>query len=80
VRGPGEGPVDFARRVARARPELADPAGRVTRLYVRLRYESAGTPKDVQALRRLIAAFAASRREKPAARGRRPAQRSRGGL
>jgi len=61
VRGPGEGPVDFARRVASARPELADPAGRITRLYVRLRYESAGTPNDVQALRHLIAAFAAGR-------------------
>ena len=62
ARGPAEGPVDFSRRVARARPELADPAGRITRLYVRLRYESAGTPRDVQALRRLIAGFDAGRR------------------
>lgn len=35
---PGEGPQDFARRVAGARPELAGAMQRVCALYLRLRY------------------------------------------
>ena len=37
-RDPAEGPLDYARRLARARPDLEAPAGAITRLYVALRY------------------------------------------
>ncbi len=37
-RRPDEGPHDFGRRVAQARPDLAEPVGRFTALYIRGRY------------------------------------------
>jgi hypothetical protein len=38
VRAPGEGPVDFAVRASRFRPDLARQISLITRLYVSLRY------------------------------------------
>ncbi len=58
VRAPTEAPHDFARRVARARPNLADPVQRITELYVALRYEPAtAEPDTLAALRRELRAF-----------------------
>ena len=60
-RAPAEGPLDFARRVTRARPDLQPAVDRVTELYVALRY----TPLAVRPateLRRLIARFRPRRR------------------
>ncbi|HET6655731.1 MAG TPA: DUF3488 and transglutaminase-like domain-containing protein [Gammaproteobacteria bacterium] len=50
-----EGPLDFAERARRERPDCADAIEAVTRLYVALRYK-AGAPAD--GLRRLAAAVA----------------------
>ncbi len=54
-RSPAEGPVDFAARVARERPALAEAAARVTRLYVDARY--AGAAADARELDRAVRAF-----------------------
>ena len=37
-RGRAEGPLDYARRVCRSRPELIEPVEKITELYVALRY------------------------------------------
>ena len=47
-RHPAEGPVDYARRLAHARPELEPAVAAITRLYVALRY---GTETSATALR-----------------------------
>ncbi len=39
VRGDAEGPLDFAARIARVRPELAVAAHQITQLYISLRYQ-----------------------------------------
>ena len=39
TRGDAEGPLDFAARIAAARPEFATAAREITRLYVSLRYQ-----------------------------------------
>jgi transglutaminase-like putative cysteine protease len=57
VQQTGEGPRAFAERVARAAPELAEPTGHITRLYLRLRYERSHGPDDLKNLRRLVAAL-----------------------
>ncbi|CAN5119615.1 hypothetical protein BH24PSE2_BH24PSE2_15250 [soil metagenome] len=57
ARHPHEGPVSYADRIATTRPKAAQAVEHITRLYVRLRYETAGTPDDLQSLRRLVAAF-----------------------
>jgi len=49
-RSPEEGPMDYARRLAAARPDLEGPVSSITRLYVRLRY---GAEEDAQALDQL---------------------------
>lgn len=38
VRAPDEGPADFSARAMGLRPDLARQIGRITRLYVNLRY------------------------------------------
>ena len=43
ARSAQEGPVDFSRRVARERPELSGAVGRITALYVELRYGRANS-------------------------------------
>jgi transglutaminase-like putative cysteine protease len=50
----GEGPLAFAGRVADSQQELADPVQRITRLYLRIRYEATHRPDDLKTLRRLI--------------------------
>lgn len=55
MRAPNEGPADFALRAAQARPELAGEIGRITDLYVRLRYGP--EPAGVDALRRAVRGF-----------------------
>lgn len=57
VRRPGEGPLDFARRAARARPDLAEPIMEITRRYVRLRYAQHAEPDDLRALGRAVRAL-----------------------
>ncbi|HEY5700524.1 MAG TPA: DUF3488 and transglutaminase-like domain-containing protein, partial [Gammaproteobacteria bacterium] len=54
-RTPGEGPLDYARRVVSARPDLAGPVNRITGLYVDLRYAS--TLDDPRPLNRAVSAF-----------------------
>ncbi|MDX1512508.1 MAG: DUF3488 and transglutaminase-like domain-containing protein [Gammaproteobacteria bacterium] len=56
-RQPGEGPVDYARRVIAARPDLAGPVKRITDLYVALRYADA--EEDPRTLRREVSALKA---------------------
>jgi transglutaminase-like putative cysteine protease len=68
ARGPGEGPTDYGRRVAAARPDLAGPVGRFIELYVSARY-STGAP--VEALGRLDSFLKEVRpRRLPGPRGR----------
>jgi len=50
VRSPSEGPRDFAQRVGRARPDLADQVASITSVYVSLRY---GRDVSADAARRL---------------------------
>jgi transglutaminase-like putative cysteine protease len=68
ARAPHEGPVDFAHRIARLRPHLAEQADAITRLYIALRYggRDAGGADGVTS--NLLAALTARvRRFKPAA-------------
>jgi transglutaminase-like putative cysteine protease len=46
-RDPAEGPLDYAARLSRLRPDLAAAASAITRLYVALRY---GTEANIEAL------------------------------
>ena len=55
ARRPSEGPVDFARRVVAARPQLRDSVERITALYVALRY--ADGDARVADFRRAVGAF-----------------------
>jgi protein-glutamine gamma-glutamyltransferase len=57
ARAPQEGPREFAARIARQRPALATRAGRIIRLYVRLRYEPAAPAAAIVALRRELRSF-----------------------
>ncbi len=50
-RDPAEGPLDYAHRLERQRPDLASAAAAITRLYVALRYgagTSAGALRELQ--------------------------------
>jgi protein-glutamine gamma-glutamyltransferase len=51
-RKPGEGPLDYADRVAQARPELAETVGAISQSYARLRYRESD-PAELRRLRRL---------------------------
>lgn len=59
ARGPAEGPLAFAERVATSRPELATPAWEIARLYAALRYGPVAPPADVRQLQRLTWRFRA---------------------
>ena len=53
-----EGPLDFLARVETKRPALADPARRITQLYVELRYAADGNRgQKLSELRRLARVF-----------------------
>lgn len=54
-REPHEGPMDYAARIADARPELADAITHCAREYVRVRYD--GASSDVEPLRAAIASL-----------------------
>jgi hypothetical protein len=58
VRHPSEGPVDFARRVAAARPDLVPLTDSVTALYVAQRYAAERPGRaPLDELRRLVRAL-----------------------
>lgn len=59
ARAPHEGPLDFARRAAAARVDLAPAIGHITRLYLKLRYGPGALSGERQALKRAVAAFRA---------------------
>jgi transglutaminase-like putative cysteine protease len=58
-RGPAEGPVDYARRVERLRPELTPAVAAITRLYVALRYGAESSATTVIELQRRVRQFTA---------------------
>jgi transglutaminase-like putative cysteine protease len=51
-RAADEGPCDFARRVGRARPELAARVATLAACYARLRFGPAASPQDIAAFER----------------------------
>jgi len=53
-RAPGEGPTDYLRRVAAARPELAATLGEIRNLYVSLRYGPSPLPSQLSRLKFLV--------------------------
>ncbi len=59
VRQPSEGPLDFAARVARLRPELAPQTNLITVLYCALRYSPAPPAQALRQLRQFVQAFRA---------------------
>ena len=59
ARDPAEGPVDYARRVERQRPELTPAVEAITRLYVGLRYGAESNPVSLVELQRRVRQFAA---------------------
>ncbi len=59
VRAQHEGPLDFARRAATARADLAPAVGDITRLYLRLRYGPGELSGERRVLKRAVAAFRA---------------------
>jgi transglutaminase-like putative cysteine protease len=58
-RAPEEGPVDYARRVGRLRPDLQPAVAAITGLYVTLRYGAAIEMSALQELRQRVAHFKA---------------------
>jgi transglutaminase-like putative cysteine protease len=58
-RAPAEGPVDYARRVERQRPELAPAVEAITRLYVALRYGAESGASVLIELQRRVRQFTA---------------------
>ena len=57
ARQQSEGPVDYARRVARRLPLQAADIDSISNLYVRLRYGRSSEPDDARKLKTLVAAF-----------------------
>jgi len=56
-KAPGQGPVDYARRITARRKDLAAGVQEITALYVQLRYGRAGSKRDVERLQRLVRKF-----------------------
>jgi transglutaminase-like putative cysteine protease len=59
TREPTEGPVDYARRVERQRPELTPAVESITRLYVALRYGAESSANALIELQRRVNQFTA---------------------
>ena len=59
TRGPAEGPVDYARRVGRLRPDLTPAVAAITRLYVALRYGAETSAAALIELQRRVRQFTA---------------------
>lgn len=57
VREPYEGPLDFARRVASARPDLSPEVDEISGLYVRLRYGRNPADSDMGELKKRVSGF-----------------------
>jgi hypothetical protein len=57
ARAPAEGPLDYARRVSRQRPELSEQVYLITRLYTALRYGRNTRPAWQRQLQRRVQAF-----------------------
>jgi hypothetical protein len=58
-REPAEGPLDYARRLERARPDLASAAAAITRLYVALRYGAENSSAALEELQQRVRRFSA---------------------
>ncbi len=58
-RAANEGPVDYAHRLERVRPDLALPVGAITRLYVMLRYGAETSTTALEELRQRVRQFSA---------------------
>lgn len=58
-RAPAEGPVDFARRVESARPDLSPAVAAITRLYVALRYGVGTSAAALEELKQRVRQFSA---------------------
>ncbi len=59
-----EGPLDFAARVAVARPEFSLRVNAIVALYIRGRYMPNPTAADIQSLSRLVKAFVPTRQRR----------------
>ncbi|WP_333842410.1 transglutaminase TgpA family protein [Pelomicrobium sp.] len=57
ARAPGEGPRDYANRIAAARPELAAQVQAICWLYIALRYGTESDPRQLKRLRALVGSF-----------------------
>ena len=57
ARHPSEGPVDYARRIEREFPQVADEVRVIGEIYTRLRYGRSPRPGDVQKLESLVTGF-----------------------
>lgn len=64
-RPPHQGPLDYARRVSRLRPDLGLETTAIAGLYAGLRYGRAPSPRDLHELRRRVRAFRPGRQETP---------------
>jgi hypothetical protein len=60
ARAPHEGPLDYAGRVAAARPELEASARAITERYVAARYGAGASTRELRELARLVRAFRAA--------------------
>ena len=58
-RAADEGPMDYARRIEGARPDLASPIAAITTLYVSLRYGTDHSVSGLQQLRQYVKEFSA---------------------
>ncbi|WP_305909842.1 DUF3488 and transglutaminase-like domain-containing protein [Methylomarinum sp. Ch1-1] len=58
----GEGPLSFARRVEKQRPELAERINRITALLIKLRYQPDGSDEDLLQLKQQVRRFKVSSR------------------
>ncbi|TCV90671.1 transglutaminase TgpA family protein [Sulfurirhabdus autotrophica] len=54
-----EGPIDFAKRAVKLRPELTEKIQDITNLYVTLRYGNNGQATELEHLKQLVKKFAA---------------------
>ncbi len=63
-RPPHQGPLDYARRVSRLRPDLGPETAAIAGLYADLRYGRAPSPRDLHELRRRVRAFRPGRHER----------------
>jgi hypothetical protein len=58
-REPAEGPLDYARRLGKSRPDLTPPVEAITRLYVALRYGMESSAAALEDLKQRVKQFSA---------------------